>query len=68
MIKGKISAETFGEIINTVIAIYQGKRFSKERKQRIENQRTKTSDLLYFLAQEALKKRKTILKGIYIYS
>jgi len=63
-IKGKISAETFGEILNTVIAIYEGRKNSKEKKIRTENHSTKKSDLLYFLAQEPLKKRKTVLKGI----
>lgn len=45
---GKISAETFGDTLNTIIAIYEARKSTKERKQRTES----------------LKISKTILKGI----
>ena len=63
MNRGKVSAESFGEILNVVVAIYEGRRNSKERKTRSEDQRSKKSDLYYFLAQESLKRRTCLLKG-----
>ena len=38
------------------MAIYEGRKNSKERKIRTENERSKKSDLYYFLANQALKK------------